>query len=403
MRSLIILGAADGAMATYRRARTLGYRTIAVDLRPTAPGVALADEYLPISTREAGRIGDALAGRGDLAGVLAPSSDIALPAQMALAERLGLPCGLTDAAVRASVDKRFFRTVCEELGLPSYAWMAGNDGDELSRRAAGFSLPIVVKPADAQSSRGITRCADLSMVDAAVRAAREHSYSGAVVLEEEVHGWHCGCECVIDDGRVVFLALTERLITPPPLAVTTAHLLPAQLPDGVHERVVRTVDDLCAHLGYQRGPLNLDLVIDPDGVPYLIEMGARTGGDPLGDLVRRCHGVDPVAASINAAVDSPILVTPVEPAPVMARNLSAGRAGMLVAVHGLTEATAVPEVRELVLLAEPGRSIQANTDMASKVGYVMLAGDPSGSLDELRRTAERVVRTVRFEIVGEQA
>jgi biotin carboxylase len=395
MKSVLILGAADGSLATYRAARRLGYRTVAVDQRDSAPGVALADEHLPVSTRSVPDILAALADRTDVVGVMAPCSDIALPAQRELAARLGVPCGLTGDAVRASVDKSFFRSVCDSLGLPSYRWAVGSSVEALVRAAAGFGGPVVVKPADAQSSRGVTRCPDMSTVDGAVRSAVPYSYGGQVLVEEEVPGQHCGCEAVVVDGKVAFLALTERLLTPAPLAVTTGHVLPARLPAGVAEHVRSIVDSVVAALDYRDGPLNVDLVVDGTGVPYLIEMGARTGGDPLGELVRRCHGVDPTVASIRAAVGEPVRVAAHEPHPVMVQILSADRSGELVAVRGLAQARAMPEVRDLVLLASPGERVRANANLASKLGYAVLA---SPSVDGLRHAADRLLRTVRFEV-----
>lgn len=394
--SLLILGAADGSMATYRAARQLGYRTIAVDQRGTAPGVTLADEHLPISTREPELIAVALAGRNDLAGVLAPCSDIALPTQQELARRFGLPCGLTDTTVRASVDKPFFRALCDELGVPSYPWTAGADPDQLISAAAGFRYPVVVKPADAQSARGVTRCADPAKVAAAVTEALRYSYGGTVLIEQEVRGLHCGCECIVVDGRVAFLALTERRLSPAPLAVTTGHLMPAQLPAGVAERVESMVNRLCARLGYRRGPLNLDLVVDAEGVPYLIEMGARTGGDPLGELARRCYGVDPVRASIEAAVGVPSSIDATAPRPVMVQILGADRAGELTRVTGLGQANAMPEVREVVVLAEPGHRVEASANMAGKLGYAILAAPTA---EQLRRAADRLLGVVGFDVM----
>jgi biotin carboxylase len=394
--SLLILGAADGSMATYRAARQLGYRTIAVDMRNTAPGVALADEHLSISTREPERIAAALAGRDDLAGVLAPCSDIALPTQHELARRFGLPCGLTDATVRASVDKPFFRELCDELGLPSYPWTAGAHADQMIRAAARFRYPVVVKPTDAQSARGVTRCAGPDEVAAAVTGALAYSYGGTVLIEQEVHGLHCGCECIVVDGRVAFLALTERRLSPAPLAVTTGHLMPAQLRAGVAERVESTVNRLCARLSYRRGPLNLDLVVDADGVPYLIEMGARTGGDPLGELARRCYGVDPVRASIEAAVGAPTLIDASAPHPVMVQILGTDRSGELTEVTGLGRANAMPEVREVVVLAEPGHRVEASANMAAKLGYAILAAP---SAERLRRAADRLLEVVQFDVM----
>ncbi|GAA3197386.1 ATP-grasp domain-containing protein [Dactylosporangium siamense] len=392
MKSLLILGAADGAMATYRTARALGYRTVAVDLRDTAPAVALADELLPVSTRDVSALTGILRGRSDVAGILAPSSDIALPTQLTLTERFGLPCGLTEQTVEASVDKRRFRAVCDELGLPGYRWIDGPNW-----RAAGLRFPLVVKPADAQSSRGVTRCPDESTVDAAIEAALEHSYGAGIVIEEEVRGQHCGCECVIDDGRVVFMALTERHLTPPPQATTTAHVLPAAVAGGVHDELVAAVDALCARLGYRRGPLNLDLVVDTGGRPRLIEMGARTGGDPLGELARHCYGIDPIEASISVAVGAPLppMPPPAVPRPVMVQLLNATDTGILTAVHGVEEARARPEVVRVVLLTEPGRPVTSTIDLTSKLGYALLAADTPA---QLRRAADRLLSTIRFEV-----
>jgi biotin carboxylase len=392
MKSLLILGAADGAMATYRTARTLGYRTIAVDLRDTAPAVALADELLPVSTRDVAALSEILRHRTDVAGILAPSSDIALPTQFTLTERFGLPCGLSEDTVAVSVDKRRFREVCDELGLPGYRWVHGTGW-----RAAGLRFPLVVKPADAQSSRGVTRCPDEAGVDAAIAEALRHSYGAGIVIEEEVQGQHCGCECIIDGGRVVFMALTERQLTQPPRATTTAHLLPAAVPDGTYEAIVADVDALCARLGYRRGPLNLDLVVDAGGRPRLIEMGARTGGDPLGELARHCYGVDPVEASISVAVGAPLPPIPPQPVPhpVMVQLLNAADTGTLAAIHGVEEAAARPEVIRIALLAEPGRAVTSTIDLTSKLGYALLA---AATPELLREAAARLLATVRFEV-----
>ncbi len=386
----MVLGAADGSLSTYRTARAMGYRTVCVDRSPAAPGVALADEFLPLSTRDTDAIAAALADRDDLAGALAPSTDIALPTLLALTERLGLPVSMSEEAARASLDKRHFRRICEELGFPSYRWREVTDAAQWP-----FTGPVVVKPVDAQSGRGVTRCAEESMMDGAVAAARALSYSGKVVVEEEVAGTHCGCECVVVNGRVAFLALTSRTLCPPPRAVTTAHRMPAEVPTEARCAVVTMVERLCARLRYRTGPLNLDVVVTDAGVPHLIEMGARTSGNGLDELVRRCHGVDTIAASINAAVHAPITVAPHAPRPTMWQSLSADRTGRLVSIDGLEAALALPEVVDLRLLAAPGDEVRAHDNVANKLGYAVLSAPTAA---ELRAAADRLLRTLTFEV-----
>jgi biotin carboxylase len=388
--ALLVLGAADGSLSTYRTARAMGYRTICVDRSPTAPGVALADEFLPLSTRDTDAIASALTDRTDLVGALAPSTDIALPTLRALTERLGLPVTMSEEAAHASLDKRHFRALCDELGFPGYRWQEVTDAARWR-----FDGPVVVKPVDAQSGRGVTLCADEAGLAAAVTAARASSYAGAVVIEEEVRGTHCGCECVLVDGEVAFLALTSRTLCPPPRAVTTAHLMPAEVPAGTHDTVAAMVARLCARLGYRTGPLNLDLVVTGDGVPHLIEMGARTSGNGLDELVRRCHGMDTIAASITAAVGGPVTVSPHAPTPVLWLALSSDRAGHLTAINGLAAARALPEVVDLCLFAAPGDEVLANDTVANKLGYAVLT---AASGDALRAAADLLRATLTFDV-----
>lgn len=389
MSALVVLGAADGSLSTYRTAGAMGYRTICVDRSPTAPGVELADEFLPLSTRDTEAIVAALADRDDLAGALAPSTDIALPTLLALTERLGLPVTMTPEAARASLDKRHFRLLCEELGFPVYRWREVTDAAEWEWRG-----PAVVKPVDAQSGRGVTRCTEQSMMDSAVATARGLSYSGGVVVEDEVAGTHCGCECVIAGGEVAFLALTTRTLCPPPKAVTTAHLMPADVPAGARNAVVTMAGRLCARLGYRTGPLNLDLVVSRDGVPYLIEMGARTSGNGLDELMRRCHGVDTIAASVAAAVREPVRLSPHAPRPALWRALVSDHTGRLTAIHGLPEVLAMPEVVDVRLFVEPGDEVRAHDSVADKLGYAVLSAQTTAGL---RAAAARLDRTLHFE------
>ncbi|GGO66994.1 ATP-grasp domain-containing protein [Nonomuraea cavernae] len=397
MTSLLILGAADGALSTYRVAAEMGYRTIAVDQSATAPGVALADEYLPVSTRDAGAILAALGGRTDVAGVVAPSSDVAVPALRELAVALGLPSRLSEEAARASLDKWVVRGILDELGVSSYPWIMGDDPAELAARARALRFPVFVKPADAQSGRGVTRCVSPGAVLSAAMAARDRSYSGMIMVEEEIPGVLYNCECVVDDGRVVFMAVSRQTVSPPPLVLTLRRDMPVALPPDVEDTVRSVVDKVCARLDYRRGPLNLDLIVTPDGEPYLIELGLRTGGNGTDDLVRLCHGVDPVRAAVQAATGLPIELDPHPPRPVRWQVITAERAGTLVSVSGEERVRAVPEVAELVVLARPGRRVRPYQDVSDRLGWFVVRAATTAALDA---SADLVAGTMRFEVAG---
>lgn len=394
MKTLVVLGAADGGLPTYLAARRLGYRTIAVDQRSDATAVDLADEFLHVSIRDADRITEALGTRADIAGVLSPSSDLGLPTAQQLARQLGLP-HLPDPVVRASLDKAYFHELCTELGLASYRVVVGGSADKLSTVASELRFPVLVKPTDGSGSRAIRLCRTHAELDAALPAALANSPSGVAIVEEQVVGDHYTLEGFLQDGRLAFAAVTARTLTPPPHTVTTTHRIPSGLPAETEQRLRRMVQRICDRLGYCTGPLDVDAVVTPDGSIELIEMGARVGGSGLTELVRVATGVNVIAASIDAAAGLAIDLTPMHPPrPASLTILHSTRSGRLESVQETVRST-VPELAELEIVVPVGCEVLPYTHAAAKLGYAVLVADTSA---QLSAAEHRLARTPLFDI-----
>lgn len=371
-RTLVVLGAAIGVFETYRAAHRLGLRTLAVDMRPDAPALPLADEVLIRSTRDVDAIHEALRDRTDLCGIVAPASDIALCAQRELALRLGLPCGLSRPMVRASQDKVFLRQLCEVVELPSCDWVSGDPDEALVARARELAHPVVVKPVDAQGSRGVARCTDPGVLGEAVAEAAPYSYTGRVMVEQEILGRHLSVEAVIDDGRAAFVGISLRRLTPAPRAITTEHAMPAPLTPGLEEQVRRLVDRVCAVVDYRCGPLMLDLVVDEDDRVRIVELGARVGGDPLGELVRLSYGVDTVEQAVRIAVGMPVQATAHdERRGAVGRIILPEVSGTVGEVTGHADACGIPGVEHVRIGVEAGDTVKGGDCLADQLGYVL--------------------------------
>lgn len=395
MKTLVILGGADGAVSVYQRARELGYRTICVDIRPGAPGVEFADEFLQLSVRAPEQIAAALIGRDDIAAVLCPASDVGLPTQAWLERHWDLPSPLPRAAVQASVDKPMFRELCDRLGLPSYRCVSGTAGPELAEQARELRFPTLVKPVDSSGSRGVVACARPSMLRSSFTESIAFSPSGRIVVEEHLDGSHYTIEAIVRNGIVAFHAVTERTITPPPFFVTTSHLLPAQLPPGMDERLVEMINAVCTELDYRNGPLTFDAVLGRDDELYLIEMGARMGGNGLAEVIETCYGVDLMAATFALSVGDELALAPRTPKPTLVHVLGSDRPGHLASIDGADDVRALPEVVDLRLFAEPGTFIRAYEQAGYKLGYVVLSAN---SVHELVEAENTVRGTLKFRL-----
>lgn len=402
--ALLVLGGADGALTTIQAAARLGVRTICVDARPEAPGARAADEYLHLSTHDVDAIVRALAGRSDLRGVVSPASDVNVPHQAALLDRLGLPSDLSPGAVRASVDKAYVRRLCDELGLPGPRHVAGTAEDVLAG-ADRLRWPVMVKPVDLGGGRGVVRCEQPDALADAVHAAAGWSPTGQVLVEEFVTGADLGMEAVLVDGEVRLLGVSERVLGPAPAFATLGHDMGAADP-RLLAAARTTVERLCAELGYRRGFLNADLVWTGHEV-VLIELGARLGGNGVSELLGLVNDVDSTALYVRLAlgedVDAELTgLDPARPDPsaevrryAASRVLHADEPGTLVALDGLAEAMEVPGVADLVVAAVPGDHVEPYTQCRNKLGFVLVvAADPV----EVDLALTEVARTVRARV-----
>jgi biotin carboxylase len=378
MSNLLVLGASADQIPTYLEARRLGCRTIGVDQRDDAPAVPLADEFLPVSTREPEAVIERL-GAVEVAGVVAPASDANQPALRVLTEHYRTPFRPSAAALAASTDKGYFHQVVRSLGLPCYDYVQSDSHQRLLHAGERMRFPLVVKPSDSSGSKGISVVRDRQQL------------AGTVVVEEAVAGLHCSAECLVRDGRPDFVAVSERTIKLPHL-VTVSHLVPARLGTATVTRLVGMLGLVCRALEIVRGPVNLDFVVDPDGEVYLVEMGARPGGNGTPQLVSEAFGANIVEASIRTALGQPFRLRPRRRRAALLYLLHAERDGELAAVHGTDELARLPELVDYQLYATAGETVPEYTKAADKLGYLLFAGDTCGKVVQALATALRALR-----------
>src|SRR4051794_6474258 len=91
-----------------------------------------------------------------------------------LLEVLGVPYAGSDVESSAiCMDKLVFKQLLAQYGLPQVEFCAAGE-DGWRERAAGFGLPLWVKPARLGSSVGISPAASEAELDEAVERARRH-------------------------------------------------------------------------------------------------------------------------------------------------------------------------------------------------------------------------------------
>ncbi len=400
--NLIVLGGGEDQVPAYREARRLGFRVIGVDQRPDCLGAQEADLFLCETTRDAPAIARAL-GPIHVAGVISPGSDAAQESVAQLSRIYGTGHQPSPSSLRCTVDKGAFRTVLDLVGLPSCRYAQHEDTAELVKRANALSYPLVVKPADSSGSKGLSVVNSVAGLEAAIDHARSFSFTGQVIAEELLYGRHGSVEGFFCDGRLEFMAVTERCLTEPPYFISLAHLVPASFGAEVTDVLRQMVTTVCEHLEHRHGPINLDFVVAPNGNVHLIEMGARLGGNGLPLLALHAFGINTVEAALCVVTGQPFEIRPTRERLAMLQIITAQVAGVLLDVRGLEAACRIKGVVDLQFFKQPGDAVKPYTQAAHKLGYLLVVGDDRAGLirtrDAAMRALELTIGTPGFEAV----
>ena len=306
-RSILMLGGSRQQVVAIEKAKTLGFRTVLCDYLPDNPGQYSADVFYQESTTDRELMLE-IARKENISGVLAYSSDPASPTAGYVAEAMGLPTNpLT--AIETMSEKHLFRAFLKEAGLPcpqATPFREGAAVEEVASLVKGFRFPVVVKPTDSSGSKGVSVLNDVSGLDAAIAHASEFSRNETLICEEYIRKTFphvIGGDIFVVDGEVRFWGLMSCLRDD-----GLGGLVPVgkKIPSGLSKRENDAIKDvlqrLVTALGVRFGELNVEVIVGEGGLPYVLELGSRAGGNMIPVQLSDASGVDLVAANVLCAM-----------------------------------------------------------------------------------------------------
>lgn len=199
------------------------------------------------------------------------------------AEALGLPGYDSYDTTLVVHHKDRFRSYSVERGYP----VPHSTDDENYR---GLRFPVLVKPVDSFSGRGISKVSDLDELDRQYALAARHSSAGQVVVEEFVEGSLHSHSAFIKNGKIVLDFFVDEFCTVYPYQVNSS-CLSYTLADPIRHEVRVWCEQLSADLSLTDGLVHSQFIYR-EGRFWVLEVTRRCPGDLYSELIRQSTGVD---------------------------------------------------------------------------------------------------------------
>ena len=307
-KKVLLLGGSFFQIPSVKTAKRLGYKTIVCDYLADNPGQKFADEYYNVSTTDMPAVLE-LAKSLKIDGIVCYASDPSAPTAAYVAEKLGLPGNPYDSVLTLSYKDRFrkflsdhhFKTP-QSCGYSSY--------DEAKADLMRFKFPVMVKPVDSCGSKGITRIDSPDALRGAFQFALEFSRCKKIIIEEYVenNGPQIIGDGISRKGELVFRAFGSHVfnkIAPSDDGspyVPIGGCWPYYKPKSVHDALHNEIQRLLLLLEMQDSSYNFEARLDRNENPILMEVGCRSGGNMIPQVLKYATGVDMVEFVVRSAM-----------------------------------------------------------------------------------------------------
>lgn len=311
MKKVLIIGAGFLQSFVIRKARELGYYTLAVDLNPCAEGFKYCDKYARINITDEQACYE-FAKKNNVDGVLTAATDYGVLTAAYVAEKMELP-GLSYNTAKIIKNKYLVRKKLFEMGADDTERCYEVSGsDDVIKIKELIKYPVMVKPCDGSGSRGATKVEAESDIEKACEVAMGQSLTHRAIIEPFISGKEYGVESFCWGEEKKVLAIMAKEMTKPPYYAELGHAIPSGLSDDTEQKIKTCVKKALNALDINFGSVNMDILLTENNDVHIVDMGARMGGNLIGShIIPYGTGIAYIENMIRAAVGDPVNLNPI--------------------------------------------------------------------------------------------
>lgn len=300
-KRLLVLG---GTVSTYDvvlHAKQRGAYVIVTDYLADGEAKKIADETAMISTSDINAL-EEFALRKRIDGVFTGCSELNIKFVQQLCMRLKLPFYATEKQFDISMNKKHFKQLCRVCSIPVAEEYIIKDSSQLNEIR---NFPIIVKPVDGCSSKGISICNNNIELKQAYEDAKSHSVSGDIIIEKYIQGYDDVCMYyTIQNGYLTLSAMTDRNMNdlqagkaPQPNAL----FFPSKYLEVYYEVLHEKVKKFVKELSLQNGTMFIQAFVKEHEF-IAFEMGYRLCGANEYVIVSRENEINTLDMYLNMAL-----------------------------------------------------------------------------------------------------
>ena len=401
-KKLLILGANPETAGLVIKANELGITTYVTDYNHNAYAKRYAKVPCDIDATSKEEL-EKLIIHEKIDGVLCGVAEALMPTYASICEDLHLPCYGNNELFNLFVDKYNFKKLCRENNVPVVDEFELKDysNEELRK----VELPVVVKPVDSSTSKGISICRTLEELKFGIDFALSFSRSKKILIEKYMTGEEVILYYAFQDGDVSLVAMCDRYTNKEQKGVAqlpTSYIFPSKHLNDYLKNTDLSVKKMFKKLNIQNGFMFIQSFIDDKGITRFYEPGYRLNGAQEHYIVSNTTGIDAKECLINLALTGNESIQSISQLANPFLNGKYGcklspliKTGKIKKIIGLDEISHLKNIVSINPSYDDGDEVTGFGTLKQIVCRFFIVSD---SLDELKKTIDKIYEL--FDVVN---
>ncbi len=391
MKALVIAGGLP-QIELIKQLKERGIEALLADGSPAAVARPYADKFFHVDVFDIETIKD-IAVNEKVDFLITVCADQVLLVVAKVSEMLGLPCYIDYETCKNVSDKIRMKRIFKKSGVPTtdYAETDHLDLDVIGK----LKFPLVVKPVDAYSSKGVRKAENLEELKQYYEEAHQIGRSGRVIVEEFFSGEEISVDAFVVNGKAKILNVTnsEKVKDKDRFVIFRG-----RYPVNVSEAVIKQIEDICQKIadgfGLVNAPLLVQLLHNGDTISVL-EFCARTGGNMKYLLIKYASGVDVIGATLDITLSqSPDLSSKFEKHNYVVNDFVYCKPGIFDHFEGFEELEKEGVINEFHPVRLKGIQIRGVTSSSDRIAGMNIVADTLAEYNAKRAKINASVKVV---------
>ena len=289
MKVLVLAGGFD-QIALIEELKSRGHYVILADYYEHPMAEHVADKHCQVSTLDLEQV-EKLAITEEVELITTACTDQALLTVAYVSEKLGLPCYLDYETGKNVTNKEYMKARFVEYEVPTAKHIIVDSVLGIEKAIEGMSFPLIVKPVDCNSSKGVLKVFDSVTLIQALENAIQLSRTHTAVVEEFISGTEYTVDFWIDHGipRLLMASEITKFMNRNTFTINGCRTLP-----DLSESKILVLEDIAKKIADAFSLDNMPMfmqVIDNGDAIYVLEFSARMGGGTKYRMIELYSGV----------------------------------------------------------------------------------------------------------------